>query len=236
MLKELFGTTWENGSTGNLWHAVWIHFVKGTSCIPHQSFEILTEQRCFQSLCSLVGKEEAQKLAAHPTCQRHILGRTAQIQSKKRNTKFSKRRQTFIRKAYQLHKDCEDVDVYVMVRNRRNNRIWEYSNGYTPPTQTKLVRHLTWISWVWSDSRQNEIFPIPIILRPENFEAERSETLKLGLRKRTILWYSPIFFHCFRRCGAEWSRAGGSRHRLYSVSNWSKCVQNYHTFKVKDAW
>lgn len=52
---------------------------------------------------------------------------------------FSKRRQTFLKKAYELHEACDDIDIYVIVRNRRNNRLWEYSNGYLPPSQKEMV-------------------------------------------------------------------------------------------------
>jgi hypothetical protein len=53
---------------------------------------------------------------------------------------FSKRRTTLLKKAKELHSDCEDIDVFFVVRDRRSNKIWQYSNGYRPPTERELVR------------------------------------------------------------------------------------------------
>jgi hypothetical protein len=59
---------------------------------------------------------------------------------KKRSNMFSKRRATLIKKAQELHKECDDIDVFFIVRDRRSNKIWQYSNGYSPPTITEMVR------------------------------------------------------------------------------------------------
>jgi hypothetical protein len=59
-------------------------------------------------------------------------------QRKLHAAKFCKRRATFLKKADQLQQDC-DVDIYVAVRNRRNNQVWQYSNGYLPPTSDEMV-------------------------------------------------------------------------------------------------
>ncbi|TVY74842.1 hypothetical protein Focb16_v006018 [Fusarium oxysporum f. sp. cubense] len=40
-----------------------------------------------------------------------------------------------VKKANDLSRDCEDIDVYIEVRNRRSNQVWSYSNGYTPSTE-----------------------------------------------------------------------------------------------------
>ena len=53
---------------------------------------------------------------------------------------FSKRRMTLLDKANSLNKDC-GVDVYLCVRNRRNNQIWSYSSDdFVPPTEAEIVR------------------------------------------------------------------------------------------------
>lgn len=81
-------------------------------------------------------------LAAHPDCTRIAAVSPLsdrQKQRKRRATKFSKRRMTFLKKANDLSRDCEDIDVYVEVRNRRNNQVWSYSNGYTPSTEQQKV-------------------------------------------------------------------------------------------------
>jgi hypothetical protein len=62
-------------------------------------------------------------------------------QERKRRTRmFSKRRTTLLKKVCDLHKDCDDVDVFFVVRDRRSNKIWQYSNGYTPPTPSEMVK------------------------------------------------------------------------------------------------
>lgn len=54
------------------------------------------------------------------------------IVCRRRSSKFTKRRATILRKAHDLYKDC-GVDVYIAIRNKRNNQMWQYSNGYIPP-------------------------------------------------------------------------------------------------------
>lgn len=38
-----------------------------------------------------------------------------------------------------LSQDCEEIDVFVAIRNRRTNQLWQYSNDYMPPTKEELV-------------------------------------------------------------------------------------------------
>jgi hypothetical protein len=59
---------------------------------------------------------------------------------KRRVNKLSKRRNTLLRKAYDLQHDC-DVDIHLVIRSRKNNQVWKYSNGYTPPSKDEFVRH-----------------------------------------------------------------------------------------------
>jgi hypothetical protein len=58
---------------------------------------------------------------------------------RKRNNMFSKRRKTFFRNARNLQQDCAGTDIFVIVRNRWNNQIWQYSNNYNPPTKDEMV-------------------------------------------------------------------------------------------------
>ncbi|KAL7952268.1 hypothetical protein V8C34DRAFT_299689 [Trichoderma compactum] len=73
-----------------------------------------------------------------------------QITRRRRASQFSKRRKTILRKAHDLHKDC-NVDIYFVVRNRQNNQIWRYSNGYLPPPTLE------------------DIYPVPKTLSPQYF-------------------------------------------------------------------
>lgn len=57
---------------------------------------------------------------------------------KNRSSRFSKRRRNFLKKAHDQQKDCE-VDVYLCVRSRKNNKIWQYSSEFTPPSQDEMV-------------------------------------------------------------------------------------------------
>jgi hypothetical protein len=50
---------------------------------------------------------------------------------------LSKRRKTLFLKAHQLGRDCP-VDIYIAVRSRRNNQVWEYSSGHVP-TKREMV-------------------------------------------------------------------------------------------------
>lgn len=58
---------------------------------------------------------------------------------KRQSSQFSKRRNTVLRKVHELQRDC-GVDVYVCVRSRQSNQMWQYSNGFTPPMATDTVR------------------------------------------------------------------------------------------------
>ncbi|KAK4071129.1 transcriptional regulator family: SRF-type [Purpureocillium lilacinum] len=119
---------------------------------------------CYAAFEPFVGGSQAQLYAAHAPCSADLLGPPSQElrQSKpttasftqpelssatlvdmrrirkNRSSKFSKRRRNFIKKAHELHDDCE-VDVFVCVRSRRNNQVWQYSNGFEPPTPEKMV-------------------------------------------------------------------------------------------------
>lgn len=63
----------------------------------------------------------------------------ARRKQKRRATQFYKRRRTMLQKARDLERDC-NVDVCLTIRNRANNQIWQYSNGYVPPTAAEMVR------------------------------------------------------------------------------------------------
>lgn len=65
---------------------------------------------------------------------------------KRRTTKLWKRRKTFLRNADKLHQDC-DIEVYVMLYHRETNQIWQYSDGFCPPPQEKLVRYSLVVSY-----------------------------------------------------------------------------------------
>lgn len=81
-------------------------------------------------------------LASHSECARPVSASTlsgSQAQRKRRSAKFSKRRVTFLKKANELSRECEEIDVYVEIRNRRNNQVWNYSNGYAPLTGEQRV-------------------------------------------------------------------------------------------------
>ncbi|KAJ9414898.1 hypothetical protein QL093DRAFT_1086291 [Fusarium oxysporum] len=64
---------------------------------------------------------------------------TIRKERRKRTNMFSKRRTTLIKKVRELHRECDDIDVFFIVRDRRSNKIWQYSNGYRPPTRTEMV-------------------------------------------------------------------------------------------------
>ncbi|KAI8681911.1 MADS-box domain-containing protein [Fusarium keratoplasticum] len=86
-------------------------------------------------------------------------------QERKRRTRmFSKRRTTLLKKVYDLHKDCDDVDVLFVVRDRRSNKIWQYSNGYTPPTPSEM----------------SSIYPLPVILNSQGLEEGPTEYASMG--------------------------------------------------------
>lgn len=103
-----------------------------------------TGSRCFEKFIPFVGQDQSRVFAAHLECTLPPkISLDSRKQRKKRATKFSKRRKTFFKKANDLSTDCEDIDVYVAVRNRRSNQIWEYSNDYVPPTREELVSENT---------------------------------------------------------------------------------------------
>lgn len=60
------------------------------------------------------------------------------LERKKQASKLSKRRNTLLRKAHELQHDC-NVDIHLVIRNRKNNQVWKYSNGYTPPSEDEFV-------------------------------------------------------------------------------------------------
>lgn len=57
---------------------------------------------------------------------------------KNQASRFSKRRKNLVKKAHELHEDC-DIDVFLCVRSKRNNQIWQYSTGFSPPLQAEIV-------------------------------------------------------------------------------------------------
>ena len=92
---------------------------------------------CYVLFDPFVGQEQAAIFAAHAPCPKTSSSKS-QKQRKQVATRFSKRRRTFLRRAHDLQRDC-DVDVYVMIRNRKSRQLWEYSNGYEPPSREELV-------------------------------------------------------------------------------------------------
>lgn len=118
--------------------------------------------RCYTAFKPFVGDALARVYAAHALCTQAVdappdmatskaPGKDALTQArlvpvrelqkvrKNRASRFSKRRKNFIKKAHELYEDCE-VDVFLCVRSRRNNQMWQYSSGFTPPSQTEMVR------------------------------------------------------------------------------------------------
>ncbi|EGU78858.1 hypothetical protein FOXB_10631 [Fusarium oxysporum f. sp. conglutinans Fo5176] len=77
---------------------------------------------------------------------------TIRKERRKRTNMFSKRRTTLIKKVEKLHRECDDIDVFFIVRDRRSNKIWQYSNGYYPPTRAEM----------------QSIYPVPVILQPQD--------------------------------------------------------------------
>ena len=92
---------------------------------------------CYMLFDPFVGQEQAAILAAHAPCPNASPSKS-QKQRKQVATRFSKRRRTFIKRAHDLQRDC-DVDVYVVIRNRKNRQLWKYTNGYEPPSRDELV-------------------------------------------------------------------------------------------------
>ena len=95
---------------------------------------------------------------------------------------FSKRRTTLLKKVYDLHKDCDDVDVFFVVRDRRSNKIWQYSNGYTPPTPSEMVKLPSLTSRSNSDCRQSSIYPLPVILSNQGLQEGPTEHASRGVQ------------------------------------------------------
>ncbi|KAL6887150.1 hypothetical protein HDV57DRAFT_488146 [Trichoderma longibrachiatum] len=106
-------------------------------------------QTCHSLSAPFVGNDQAQLLTAHEPCPKTLSLKDTQ---KRQATKFSRRRKTLLRKAHDLYADC-NVDVYIVVRSRKSNQVWQYTNGYTPPTEQDMTR----------------IYPVPIALGPEDF-------------------------------------------------------------------
>ena len=98
---------------------------------------LANQQRCFDVLLPFVGEDQANIFAARPSCRGHIQNDIRKARKSSIN-KFSKRRKTFLKRAHDLQKDC-DVDIFVVVRSKKNNQLWQYSNGYVPPTSETLV-------------------------------------------------------------------------------------------------
>ena len=94
----------------------------------------------------------------------------AMRERKKQNDMFSKRRKTLLSKVFRLSKDCP-VDVYIIIRSRKNNQIWEFSNGYIPPTKEELVRMQSPPSSIHkANFVQSRTYPLPIISTPESYQ------------------------------------------------------------------
>ncbi|CAF3656581.1 unnamed protein product [Fusarium graminearum] len=111
------------------------------------------------TLRTFVGRDMAHTLASHHECARPVSISNlsdSQKQRKRRCAKFSKRRATFLKKANDLSRECDEIDVYVEIRNRRNNQVWSYSNGYVPLTE---------------EQRANT-YPKPIGMGPDSFSLE----------------------------------------------------------------
>jgi len=123
----------------------------------------LITRSCYAAFEPFVGGSQARLYAAHAPCSADLGLPSQELRQSKpttvqythpelstatlvdmrrirknRSSKFSKRRRNFIKKAHELHDDCE-VDVFVCVRSRRNNQVWQYSNGFEPPTPEKMV-------------------------------------------------------------------------------------------------
>ncbi|KAK9444500.1 Transcription factor, MADS-box, partial [Metarhizium brunneum] len=71
---------------------------------------------------------------------------------KNRSSRFSKRRRNFLKKAHDQQKDCE-VDVYLCVCSRKDNKIWQYSSDFTPPSHDEMAN----------------MYPLPVVLGPDDF-------------------------------------------------------------------
>lgn len=89
-----------------------------------------------------MGQERSQTLAFHRPCSKQRVDSRVEEQHeerdksenvqimtwkerRRRNSRFRKRRQTFLKSAQKLHEDCE-VDVYVAVR--KGDRFFSYSS------------------------------------------------------------------------------------------------------------
>lgn len=107
------------------------------TCTQLHPRETTNNIRCHTLFSPFTGENQASILCAHPACDDRSKEDVQKLR-KNESTKFSKRRKTLLRKAHDLHKDC-GVDIYLVVRNRRNNQIWQYSNGYVPPLVSEFV-------------------------------------------------------------------------------------------------
>ncbi|EXU98163.1 SRF-type transcription factor family protein [Metarhizium robertsii] len=122
----------------------------------------MTCNQCFARFSPFVGNELAQIYSDHIACNNSKdcrpvnIGDMQRVQ-KNRSSRFSKRRRNFLKKAHDLHIDCE-VDVYLCVRSKRSNKIWQYSSDFTPPSQREMA----------------SIYPLPVVLGPEDFTKKGS--------------------------------------------------------------
>lgn len=99
---------------------------------------IANETRCYELFLPFTGEDQARIQSSHPDCAHEQHKQDIQKRRKSKLARFWKRRKTLLQKAHELHKDC-DVDVYLVVRSRWNNQMWQYSNGYIPPPPSRLV-------------------------------------------------------------------------------------------------
>ena len=99
--------------------------------------------RCFEKFTPFVGQELAHIYSDHVNCTTPMAYQPASIRDmqrvqKNRSNRFSKRRRNLLKKANDLRIDCE-VDVYLCIRSKRNNKIWQYSSGFAPPSMEDMV-------------------------------------------------------------------------------------------------
>ncbi|KAG8422533.1 hypothetical protein J3459_010275 [Metarhizium acridum] len=112
---------------------------------------------CFIKFKPFVGKDLARIYSDHVTCSPAAARQpvtTQDVRRVQKNTsnRFSKRRRNFLKKAHDLHADF-NVDIYLCVRNRRNNKIWQYTSDFVPPSQDEIAI----------------MYPIPVILSLDDF-------------------------------------------------------------------
>lgn len=106
------------------------------SISPIVNTVLIKTHSCYSLSVPFVGEQRAQFLASHFSCQNSSSLKEIR---KRQASKFSRRRKTLLRKAHELYVDC-NVDIYLVVRSRRSNQVWQYTNGYAPPTEQDMVR------------------------------------------------------------------------------------------------